>query len=160
MLILYVATGLAFLISLIANRARTIKAIRISARLLVKITPPFLMMLILVSLVLYLIPDRIILHYLGGSNTCLSMILACFFGSLTLMPGFVAFPLCGILIQKGVGYMVIAAFTTTLMMVGILTYPIEKAYFGIKLTIIRNIICLISALIVALCIGLFFGEIG
>ena len=55
--------------------------------------------------------------------------------------------------------MVLSAFTTTLMMVGILTYPIEKNYFGTKVTIIRNLISLFIALIVALSIGVFFGEL-
>jgi len=55
--------------------------------------------------------------------------------------------------------MVLAAFTTTLMMVGVLTAPIEKAYFGMRVTILRNVISFFIALIVAVVIGLFFGEI-
>ena len=55
--------------------------------------------------------------------------------------------------------MVISAFTTTLMMVGIITYPIEKQYFGIKVTIIRNLLSLIIALIIAFITGILFMEI-
>ena len=55
--------------------------------------------------------------------------------------------------------MVVAAFTTTLMMVGVVTYPVEKEYFGIKVTVMRNIISFFIALIVAVMIGIFFGEI-
>ncbi len=55
--------------------------------------------------------------------------------------------------------MVLSAFSTTLMMVGILTYPIEKEYFGIRVTIIRNIVSFFIALIVAVMTGIFFGEI-
>jgi hypothetical protein len=43
--------------------------------------------------------------------------------------------------------------------VGVLTYPIEKEYFGAKVTIIRNTISLLIALAVAVMIGIFFGEI-
>jgi hypothetical protein len=75
------------------------------------------------------------------------------------MPGFIAFPLAGILAQKRVAYMVIAAFTTTLMMVGVLTASIEKAYFGLKVTVVRNVVSFFIALSVAVMIGLFFGEI-
>jgi len=116
-------------------------------------------MLILVSIVLFLIPDRVISQYLGGGNIFTGVLFASFLGSITLMPGFIAFPLCGILLKKGVLYMVLSAFTTTLMMVGVLTYPIEKAYFGTKVTIMRNIISLFIALIVAVMTGIFFGEI-
>ena len=55
--------------------------------------------------------------------------------------------------------MVLAAFTTTLMMVGVLTYPIEKEYFGMKVTIMRNVISLFIALVVAVMTGIFFREI-
>ena len=55
--------------------------------------------------------------------------------------------------------MVLSAFTTTLMMVGVLTYPIEKEYLGTKVTIVRNVIGFFIALIVAVMTGIFFGEI-
>jgi len=77
----------------------------------------------------------------------------------TLVPGFVAFPLCGILLKEGVSYTVLSAFTTTLMMVGIITYPLEKEYFGRKVTIIRNVVSFFIAVIVAVITGVFFGEI-
>lgn len=55
--------------------------------------------------------------------------------------------------------MVLSAFSTTLMMVGVLTYPIEKAYFGTKVTLMRNLLSLFIAVVVALMTGIFFGEI-
>ena len=156
---LYIIAGLALLISFIANREKTLKALRITSRRFVNILPAFLMMISLVSIVLFLIPDEVISNYLAGSNKLIGVLFASFFGSITVMPGFIAFPLSGILLKKGVAYMVIAAFTTTLMMVGVLTAPVEKQYFGIKITIIRNVISFIIALIVAIVIGIFFGEI-
>lgn len=156
---LYIATGLAVLISFIADSERTLRALKMALKKFVTILPAFLGMLMLVSIVLFLIPDRVISQYLGSSNIFTGVLFASFLGSITLMPGFIAFPLCGILLKKGVIYMVLSAFTTTLMMVGIITYPIEKAYLGTKVTIIRNIISLFIALIVAVMTGIFFGEI-
>lgn len=156
---LYIATGLAVLISFIANREKTLRAIKIAFKRFVTILPAFLNMLILVSIVLFLVPDKIISHYLGSNNIFTGVFLGSFFGSITLMPGFIAFPLCGILLKKGVLYMVLSAFTTTLMMVGVLTYPIEKEYLGTKVTIVRNVIGFFIALIVAVMTGIFFGEI-
>lgn len=150
---------MAVLISFIADSERTLKAFKMAVKKFVTILPAFLGMLMLVSIVLFLIPDRVISQYLGSSNIFTGVLFASFLGSITLMPGFIAFPLCGILLKKGVLYMVLSAFTTTLMMVGILTYPIEKAYFGTKVTIMRNIISLFIALIVAVMTGIFFGEI-
>jgi len=156
---LYIITGLAILISLISSREKTLKAIKIAARRFVNILPAFLIMLVLVSIVLFLVPDKVIVNYLGSSNKFLGVLFASIFGSITLMPGFIAFPLCGILLKKAVPYMVLSAFTTTLMMVGVLTYPIEKEYFGVKVTILRNVISLVIALAVAVVTGIFFREI-
>jgi len=156
---LYIITALAVLISFLINRGKTFKSLKITAKRFVNILPAFLTMLILISIVLFLVPDRVILNYFGDSNKFTSVLLASLFGSITIMPGFIAFPLCGILLTKGVPYMVLAAFTTTLMMVGFLTYPLEKEYFGIKVTIMRNVISYFIALAVAVMIGLFFGEI-
>ena len=156
---LYAVTGLAVLISLVANREKTLRAAKIAFIKFVNILPAFLTMLILVSVVLFLVPDKAISKYLGNNNKFVGIIFVSFFGSITLMPGFIAFPLCGILLKKGVPYMVLSAFTTTLMMVGVLTYPIEKEYFGVKATIMRNVISFFIALIVAIMTGVFFGEV-
>ncbi len=156
---LYSITGLALLISVIIDRKKTIAAVKVSYKKFVNILPAFLIMLIFVSLVLFFVPDKMISNYLGSNDKFTGITLASLFGSITLMPGFIAYPLCGILLEKGVSYMVLAAFSTTLMMVGILTYPIEKEYFGVKVTIIRNLISLVIALIIALAIGIFYGEL-
>jgi uncharacterized membrane protein YraQ (UPF0718 family) len=156
---LYIVAGLAIIVSLIASREKTLRAVKIAAKRFIRISPAFLTMIILVSIILFLIPDKVISNYLGSDNKFIGVALGSFFGSITLMPGFIAFPLAGILLSKGVAYMVLAAFTTTLMMVGVLTAPIEKAYFGMRVTVIRNVISLFIALVVTVMIGLAFGEI-
>ena len=155
----YIITGLAIVVSLFINSRKTLIAFKIAGRTFVTILPAFLVMLVFVSIVLYLVPEEFISSYLGGDNKYLSVLFASFIGSIILMPGFIAFPLCGILLEKGVVYMLLSAFTTTLMMVGVLTYPVESAYLGRKVTIMRNAISFLIALIVALVIGIFFGEV-
>ncbi len=155
----YAATAAAALISFMISREKTFKAFRIAYKRLVKILPAFLTMLILVSVVLFLIPQELISTYLGGNNRYIGVLIGAVLGSAVLMPGFIAYPLCGILLQKGVTYMVLSAFSTTLMMVGVLTFPVEKAYLGAKVTVTRNLISFVIALVVALATGLFFGEV-
>ena len=46
----------------------------------------------------------------------------------------------------------------TLMMVGVLTYPLERQYFGRNVTLVRNGISLLIALAVAIVMGLVFRE--
>ncbi|MFC2042126.1 hypothetical protein ACFLTV_01300 [Chloroflexota bacterium] len=157
--ILFAIAGFALLVSFFADRQKTLRAVKIAAKRFTNILPAFLVMLVLVSIALFMVPDEVISHYLSSSNIYVGVLLASFLGSITLMPGFIAYPLGGILVGKGVAYMVIAAFTTTLMMVGVLTAPVEKEYFGIKVTVLRNAISFCIALIVAVAIGIYFGEI-
>ena len=156
---LYGVTGLALVFSLIASREKTLRALKIAYTRFINILPAFLIMLVLVSVVLFLVPEVVISEYLGVESKFAGVLFASFLGSVALMPGFIVYPLAGILLKEGVTYMVLAAFTTTLMMVGVLTYPIEKQYFGARVTIVRNAISLLIALIIAVVIGIFFGEI-
>lgn len=158
-LFLYGITGLMVLASGIASRDKTVQALKIAFKKFFAILPAFLIMLILVSIALFIFPDKTLLKYLGGHDPIRSVIFASLIGSMAIVPGFIAFPLCGILLSKGISYMVLSAFTTTLMMVGVVTYPIEKEYFGLKVTVMRNVISFGIALLVALATGIFFGEI-
>jgi len=81
------------------------------------------------------------------------VLIAAILGSITLIPAFIAFPLAAALLHNGAGYMQIAAFISTLMMVGIVTLPTEISFFGKKAAIVRNLSALVFSLIVALVIG-------
>ncbi len=157
--LLWATTGIALVISLAASRQKTIQGLRIALKRLMGIAPHFLIMILLVSIVLYFVSDEMIAHYLGKENKYSAVIFASIIGSITFMPGFIAFPLAGLLLSRGVLYMVLAAFTTTLMMVGMVTYPIEKAYLGTRITVLRNVISFLIALIVSAVMGIFYGEI-
>ncbi len=156
---IYLFTAVLSLVLFIIDREKTLRGLKLGLKKIRKNSPVFLNMIILVALSLYFISDELILKYLGEGSGAVGIGLASLFGSITFMPGFVAFPLAGILLEKGVSYTVIAAFSTTLMMVGILTYPVEREFFGKKITIIRNTFSLIIALIVSVAVGLFYGEL-
>ncbi|MBI9105393.1 MAG: hypothetical protein JEZ04_01535 [Spirochaetales bacterium] len=158
MIILYTICGAALIASLIADRKKTLKALKVAFKKFIKIAPAFSIMLILVSVFLHIVTDEMIIKYLGDANSARGIGIAAFFGSITMMPGFVAFPLCGILAGKGVPYSVIASFSTTLMLVGVISFPIEQKYLGMKAGLLRNAVCLVMALTISLIIGFFYGD--
>ncbi len=158
-MIFYLVTAFLLIVSFLADRKKTLKALKISWKKFRGIAPMFLLMLVLVSISLYLLPSNLIREYLGEEDLLKSMGIAMLLGSIALMPGFIAFPLCGILREQGVSYMVISSFTTTLMMVGIISLPVEKAYFGMRTALIRNGIGLLIALLVSFATGLIFAEV-
>lgn len=159
MIFLYIISSIALLISFSLNRQKSFKALKIAAKKFLKILPQFLIMIILISISLYFIPEKSIANYLNNKNQYLSMLSASIVGSIVVIPGFIAFPLGGILLKKGVTYSIIAAFTTSLMLVGILTFPLEKRFLGTKATLIRNILSFFIAIIVAIAIGIAYGEL-
>lgn len=159
MLILYIVTVAALAASLIASRHKTLAALKLAVTRLAKVLPAFLLMLVLFAVAITLVPQEMIHRVLGQDSGPMDVAVAALVGSVTLMPGFIAFPLSGALLKQGVPYMVLAAFTTTLMMVGVLTYPLERQYFGRNVTLVRNGVSLLIAIIVAIVMGLVFGEI-
>ena len=110
------------------------------------------MIAIVAIIIAFLNPERIS-AIIGESSGIWGVLLAAIVGSITLMPGFIAFPTAHILLQNGAGYMQLGAFISALMMVGLMTMPIEKTYFGSKLTYIRNGSAFIFTFIVAFIIG-------
>ncbi|MGM0438013.1 MAG: hypothetical protein ACQEQD_07045 [Bacillota bacterium] len=158
MLTLYLIAAIALVISFFFNREKTKNALKIGWKKFNKILGTYLKLLIILSFIL-LVSDKMIIKYLGGHIPIIGLLVGLIVGSITMMPGFIAYPLAGILVDKGVDYMVVAAFITTLMLVGVATYPVEKEYFGIKATIWRNAAGFIIAAIVALSAGLLYGEV-
>lgn len=87
-------------------------------------------------------------HVLSGSGP-VPFLTALGIGSITLMPGFVAYSLAGLLRRHGASTATLAAFITSLMMVGILTLPLEGRFFGWRVSLVRNGLALVGAALVA-----------
>ncbi|MGB9696549.1 MAG: permease [Ignavibacteria bacterium] len=119
--------------------------------------PVILVVLILVSIFLFFLPNEIIVLYLGNDAGFIGYLIAAIIGSIALIPGFIAYPLAGILLKNGVSYPVIATFITTLMMVGVLTLPIEIKYFGVRTAILRNVLYFVGTIFIGIFIGLFYN---
>lgn len=159
MIVLYVFTTLTLVLSLLKSPDKTKQALTIAWRRFLKVAPAFAQIVMAASIILYLVPEELIVTCLGRENRWLALLGATGLGSILLLPGFIAFPLAGMLLSKGAAYMVLSALTSTMMMVGVVTIPLERLYFGYRVTIVRNLLGLGIALAVALVTGLVFGEL-
>jgi uncharacterized membrane protein YraQ (UPF0718 family) len=130
--------------------------IKRGAAMFLKLLPALLIVLFLVSSFIYLVPEKSIVEYLGADSGALGVVIAALIGAISLIPGFVAFPLAGILVSRGVSYTIVAVFITSLMMVGTFTLPLEIKYFGKKAAIMRNVLSFFGAIMIGLMIGVFF----
>lgn len=151
--ILYGLTGIGLVTSFFKDRNKTKMALKKAWKSFENILPQFLSILIIIGLVLAILSPETITNLLGTRSGIFGVLGAAIIGSVTLIPGFVAFPLAAALLENGAGYMQIAAFVSTLMMVGIVTLPLEIKTFGKRAAIIRNILAFVFSLIAAFVIG-------
>lgn len=151
--ILYGITLILLTISFYKDKKKTRMSLKKAWKSFENILPEFLGVIMLVGVLLAALNAEVISKIIGSSSGWIGVIVAALVGSITLIPGFVAFPTAAMLMKSGAGSMQIAAFISTLMMVGIVTMPVEIKYFGKKLTILRNLFAFIFSFIVAFIIG-------
>jgi len=151
--LLYGAAAGALLLSFLKDRGKTVQALQKAWRSVENILPQLLALLVLVGMVLSVLNADTISVLLGKQSGVLGMALAAALGSVTLIPGFVAFPLAAALLHAGAGWGQITMFVTTLMMVGVVTLPMEIQYFGKPTALKRNLLALLYAVGISVLIG-------
>lgn len=152
--LLWILALAALLLSWSQGRQRTRQALVLAGRSLGKLALPLLLMVAAVGLALALLPPQVIgqLFKLHGATGFLLISLV---GALVTIPAPVAFALAGSLLEMGASPAALAAFITTVTMVGVVTAPLEAAHFGRRFTLIRQTL----SLAMALTVGLAMGEV-
>lgn len=140
-------------ISFIKDKKKTFAAMKKSKGMMGNMLGEIVAIIFLIGLVLTFIPSETIKSVLGSANTFVSTVVSAFVGSITLIPAFVAFPLVGSLVDVGASIVPAVAFLTTLTMVGIVTFPLEKKEFGTKFALTRNALSFGFAIVIALTMG-------
>lgn len=156
--ILYSLTFILMLLSFTKDKKKTKMALKKAWKAFDNILPQMLGIITLVGIMLGILNPQTISSLIGSSSGWLGVILATSVGAITLIPGFIAFPTAAMLLDNGAGYMQIGGFVSSLMMVGLVTTPVEIQYFGKKATIIRNIAAFVFSFAVALLIGKVVGR--
>lgn len=150
---LYIVTFGFLAFSYYKDKSKTKAALMKSWKSLENILPQFLSVLLLIGMMLSVLNKQTISSLLGEESGFLGIAIAALIGSITLIPGFIAFPLASSLLSAGAGYTQIAMFVSSLMMVGIVTLPVESSFFGKKLAIKRNILAFLFCVFASFVIG-------
>ncbi|MBN1102911.1 MAG: permease [Deltaproteobacteria bacterium] len=130
------------------DRWKTAAALKKAWRSFEGILPQFLCIILIIGVTLAVLSPEDISRLIGRESGWIGVIPAAIVGSITLIPPFVAFPLTAALLKSGAGIMQIAVFVSTLTMVGIVTFPMERNFFGRKAAILRNTLALCFSLLV------------
>lgn len=155
--IFYSVATIGLIISFLKSKEKTIISLKKAWKSFENILPQFLAIIFFIGIMLAILTPEQISKFLGEESGWMGIIVAMAIGAIAFIPAFVAFPLASALLDAGAAYMQIAAFVSTLMMVGTITIPLEMKYFGLKATLIRNGLALIFSLLVAIIIG---GVLG
>lgn len=156
-LILYGLATIALMVSVVRNKQKTLMAIRKAFKAFEGILPQFIVVLLFVSASLAILDNRTISAFIGDGSGSLGVLASAVVGAVTLIPGFVAFPVAAALMKEGAGATQIAAFVSTLMMVGVVTLPMEIKYFGRRTALMRNGLAFVFSLVVAVFVGWVVG---
>ncbi len=154
---LYAIAAGALATSAIKSKQKTKEALKKTWKSFENILPQLLSIFLIVGMVLTVLNQEVIGSLLGSQSGVLGMLLAGVIGSITLIPGFVAFPLAASVLQAGAGYAQVAMFISTLMMVGVATLSVEIKYFGKSTAFLRNGLALVYSAVCALIIGGILG---
>lgn len=152
-IIIYSLLSICLIVSLIKSKDKTKKAFKIAGKALLKTAPSLLAVLGIVGLTLGILTPETITKLVGADAGFIATIFASLIGAITLIPSLVAFPLAGSLLRSGATVMTISAFITTLVMVGVVTAPMEIKVLGKKFTLLRNSLGFGAALIIAAIMG-------
>jgi uncharacterized membrane protein YraQ (UPF0718 family) len=152
-ILLYAAAVSLLGLSYYKDREKTKKGLKKAWKSFLNVFPAFAGVLALTGLALSIISPDFISRFIGNSTGFLGMLTTAVIGAITLIPGFIAFPLAASLLEKGAGITQMAVFVSTLMMVGIVTMPLEIQYFGRKEALLRNAFSFLFSFIVAAVIG-------
>lgn len=154
----YFAAIVTLIFSFVKDKKKSKLALKKAWKSFENILPQVLSLLVIVGILLAIVNTDVISQLIGENSGWLGVVLAGSVGAITLIPPYVAFPTAALLIDAGAGYMQIGAFISSLMMVGLVTIPVETKFFGKKLTFLRNLYAFIFSFIVAIIIRLVVGS--
>lgn len=148
----FVAVCLA--LSLLKNREKTKTALRIAWNATRRMGPSVLAIIAVIGLIVGFVPPQWIASTIGGDKGIAGVLIAALLGAVLFIPAIIAFPLAKSLLEMGAGVMAMAAFITTLTMIGFVFLPLEIKELGKKFALLRNGLSFGVALIIAVLMGL------
>lgn len=148
-IILYAIAGALFAVSASRDLGKTKRALWKGAKAFEGILPQLVVVLVVMAAVLAVFSPDTVSRLVGERSGLAGAFGASVVGAITLIPGFVAFPAAAELLRNGAGALQIAAFVSSLMMVGIVTLPMEIRTFGKRVAIARNALAFVFSLLAA-----------
>lgn len=144
---LYAGVAVWLGVSWMVDRERTARTVRAALGKLWGMAPMIAAILWGAGFMMARLDTTLVIEFLGTSSGLSGVGVG--FGALVHVPSFVAYPLAADLIEQGAGRAQVGAFLSVLMGVSVTTLPLEIRYFGPKVTLARNGMCVSASLALA-----------
>ncbi len=140
--------------ALIKDRGRTKQSVGVAVESFIRILPTVLIIVAIIGLLMAFAPPDQISRFIGEQAGFGGLLAIAALGAVLHIPALISFPLAASLLQSGAAVASVAAFITTLTMVGVVTLPLEIKELGRKMAFLRNGLSFIIAIAIALIMGM------
>ncbi|MEA3253759.1 MAG: permease [Chloroflexota bacterium] len=137
----------------VKDRDKTRQSLRVAVKSLIRILPTVLIIIVVIGLLLAFVPTDLISRFIGDQSGFGGLLAIAAAGAVLHIPALLSFPLAASLLQSGAGVAAVAAFITSLTMIGVVTLPLEIKELGKKIAFLRNGLSFIIAIAIALIMG-------
>lgn len=139
--------------SLTKSKEKTKQSLQIAMMSFMRTLPTVVLVIIIIGLLLGFVPPQTISGFVGEQSGIGGVLLIAVIGAVLYVPSLIAFPLAASFKSGGASIEAVAAFITTLTMLGFVTLPVEIKELGKKMALLRNGISFILAVIISLLMG-------
>jgi len=148
-----IALGCLF-IAFIKDRKKAIQSLKMALKSFIKIIPMVFIIIIIIGLLLGFVPPNQISRFVGEQSGVSGVLLVGVVGALMHIPALLSFPLASSILESGASVTAVAAFITTLTMIGMITLPLEIKELGRNIALLRNGLSFIIAIAIAFIMGM------
>jgi len=141
------------LIAFAKNKEKAIKSLKMAGKSFIKMLPMVFIIIIFIGLLLGFVPPSQISRFVGEQSGIGGVLLVGVVGALMHIPALLSFPLAASILESGASITAVAAFITTLTMIGMITLPLEIKILGKKMALLRNGLSFAIAIIIAVIMG-------
>ncbi|MCK5772895.1 MAG: permease [Thermoplasmata archaeon] len=141
------------LIAFYKNREKAMMSLKVAVKGFIKMLPMVLIIILGIGLLLGLVSPGTISRFAGEQSGFWGVLIVGLLGAVLFIPALLSFPLAASLLDGGASISVVAAFITTLTMIGTVTLPLEIRELGKKMALLRSGMSFLIAIIIAFIMG-------
>ena len=144
----------ALILAFIKDKNKAVQSLKMASKSFIKMLPMIFIIIIAIGLLLGFIPPDQISRFVGDQSGVGGVLLIGVVGALMHIPALLSFPLASSILENGASITAVAAFITTLTMIGMITLPFEIKMLGKKIALLRNGISFVIAILIAFIMGM------